>query len=241
MYFPYLSKRTPSNRECRVASTVGIIGFVAFAWLALATPGALVQMLTGLVAVELILGYFGLCTLYIARPNHFVFWPQRETRVVRGQPVPSLDERDLNIRYRTFLVSYRILSVVVFAIIALRPAAALLVENSRGHIPHWRLEAAGQMFLFLILLLSVVLPYLVFPWLESDTAFDDDQPSGSGLRDAAQLPPPQRRWHWIRRGVELLIICVTLFLLMTWTYHRYTHSNWPEPWNDRITGGNPSR
>src|SRR5271154_2372100 len=114
MYFPCLSKRTPSNRECRVASAVSIIGFVAFAWLALATPGALVPMLTGLVAVELILAYFGLGTLYIARPNHFVFWPQRERPVVRGQPVPPLDERDLNIRYRTFLVSYRILSAVVF-------------------------------------------------------------------------------------------------------------------------------
>jgi hypothetical protein len=179
MYFPYLSKRAPSNRECRIASIVSIIGFVGFAWLVLAVPGALVSMLAGLVAVELVLAYFGLGTLYIARPNHFLFWPQRETRVIRGQPVPPLDERDLNIRYRTFLVAYRILSIAVFAIIVfIRPGAALLVDTSSGHIPHWRLEIADLMLVVLIYLLSLFLPYWVFPWLESDAAFDDEQASG---------------------------------------------------------------
>lgn len=73
MYFPYLSNRAPSNRESRIASIVSIIGFVGFAWLVLAVSGALVSMLAGLVAVELVLAYFGLGTLYIARPNHFLF------------------------------------------------------------------------------------------------------------------------------------------------------------------------
>lgn len=175
MYFPYLSKRTPSNRECRIASIVSIIGFVGFAWLLLAVPAARLQMLLRLIAVVLTLAYFGFGTLYIARPNQFFLWPWRETRVVRGQQVPPLDERDWNIRYRTFLVSYRILSVAAFAIIVfIRPGAMLLVDTSGSHIPHWRLEIAEQMFVVLIFFLSVFLPYWVSPWLESDAAFDDE-------------------------------------------------------------------
>jgi hypothetical protein len=222
MYFPYLSKRPPSNRECRIASFVSIIGFVGFAWLLLAMPAALVQMLASLVALVLILAYFGLGTLYIARPNHFLLWPQREARVVRGQSVPPLDERDLNIRHRTFLVSYRILSVAAFAIIAfIRPGAMLLVDTSGGHIPRWRLEMAEQMFVVLIYLLSLFLPYWVFPWLESDAAFDDEQASGPGLQNPTKLLP--RRRDWIRAGVVLLIICLPIFLLTAWLLRRYVH------------------
>jgi hypothetical protein len=222
MYFPYLSKRPPSNRECRIASIVSIIGFVGFAWLLLAMPAALVQMLAWLVAVVLILAYFGLGTLYIARPNHFLLWPQRETRVVRGQSVPPLDERDLNIRYRTFLVSYWILSVAAFAIIVfIRPVAMLLVDTSGGHIPRWRLEMAEQMFVVLIYLLSLFLPYWVFPWLESDAAFDDEQASGPSWQNPTKLLP--RRRDWIRTGVALLIICLPIFLLMAWLLRRYAH------------------
>jgi hypothetical protein len=137
MYFPYLSKRTPSNRECRIASIVSISGFVGFACLMLAVPAALVQELLWLLVVELILVYFGLGTLYIAKPNHFLLWPQRESRVARGQYVPPLDERDLTIRYRTFLVSYRVLSLAALAIIVfVRPGAVLLGHASGGHIPH---------------------------------------------------------------------------------------------------------
>jgi hypothetical protein len=224
MYFPHLSKHPPSNRECRIASIVSIVGFVGFAWLVLAMPAALVQMGLWLVAVLLILGYFGLGTLFIARPNHFLLWPQRETQVVRGQPVPPLDERDLTIRYRTFLVSYRILSVAVFAIIAfIRPGAMLLVDTSGGHIPHWRLQFAEQMFVVLLYLLSVLLPYLVFPWLESDADFDDEQASGRGFQNPTKLLP--RRRDWIRTGVALLIIWIPILLLLAWLFRKYAHWN----------------
>lgn len=220
MYLPYLSKRPPSNRECRIASIISIIGFVGFTWLLLAVPAALVQMLLSLVAVILILGYFGLGTLYVAKPNHFLLWPERETRVVRGQPVPPLDERDLSIRYRTFLVSYRVLSVATFAILVfVRPGAMLLVYTSGGHMPHWWLEMAEQMFVVLIYLLSLFLPYWVFPWLESDAAFDDEQAAGSGFQNPTKLPP--RRGHWLRTGIVLLIICSPVFLLMAWLCRRY--------------------
>jgi hypothetical protein len=225
MYFPYVSKRAPSNRECRIASTLSIIGFVGFVWLVLAVPGALVPFLVWLVAVELILGYFGVATLYIAKPNHFLLWPDRETRVVRGQPVPPLDERDVNTRYRTFLVSYRILSIAAFAIIVfIRPGATLIVATSGGHIPHWRLESADQVFVVLIWLLSLLLPYLVFPWLESDAAFDDEQGSGPVFQDAKELLPPRPR-HWVRNGVVLLIIWIPIILFMVWLSFRYTHWN----------------
>jgi hypothetical protein len=221
MYFPYLSKRAPSNRECRIASMASIIGFVGFAWLMLAVPAALVQMLLWLLAVELILAYFGLGTLYIAKPNHFLPWPQQETHRVRGQPVPPLDERDLNIRYRTFLVSYRILSIAAFAIIVfVRPGATWFVDTSGGHIAHWRLQAAEQMFVVYIFLLSLLLPYWVFPWLESDAAFDDEQGSDSGALDLAQSLPQRRQW--IRIAFNVLIWAL-LFLLMMWLYRRYAH------------------
>jgi hypothetical protein len=224
MYFPYLSKRTPSNRECRIASIVSVIGFVGFAWLALAVPAALVQMLLWLVAVELVLAYFGLATLYIARPNHFLLWPQQETRVVRGQQAPPLDERDLNIRYRTFLVSYRILSIAAFPIIVfVRPGAMLLVDTSGGHIPHWRLEAAEQMFVVFIFLLSLLLPYWVFPWLESDAAFDDEQESDSRSQNPRESLPQGR--HWIRTGLALLMVWVPIFLLIAWLFRTHIHLN----------------
>jgi hypothetical protein len=217
MYFPYLSRRPPTNRECRIASIVSILGFVGFAWLVLAVPAALVQMLLLVVAVVLIPAYFGLGTLYIARPNHFLLWPQRETRMVRGQPVPPLDERDLNIRYRTFLASYRILSIAAFAIIVfIRPGATLLVDTSGSHIPRWRLESAEQMFVVLIYLLSLFLPYWVFPWLESDAAFDDERASGPGLQNPTKLLP--RRQDWVQTGVALLIVWIPILLLLAWLF-----------------------
>jgi hypothetical protein len=221
MYFPYLSKRAPSNRECRVASLVSIMGFVGFAWLMLAMPQTLIQVILWLVAVELILAYFGLGTLYIAKPNHFLVWPQRESFVVRGQKVPPLDERDLAIRYRTFLVSYRILSVAALAIIVLiRPGALLLVETSGGRIPYWKLESAEQMFVVFIVLLSFFLPYWVFPWLESDAAFDDEQGLDSGSENPTESLSQRR--HWIRIGINLLNWAL-IFLLMAWLYRRYAH------------------
>ncbi len=116
MYFPYLSKRSPSNRECRFASVVSMTGFTTFAGGALAMPASFGQMLVGLVVI-LTLTYFGLGTLFIAKPNHFLLWPQRETKVILGQEVPPLDERDFNIRYRTFLTSYRILAFVPFPVL----------------------------------------------------------------------------------------------------------------------------
>jgi hypothetical protein len=192
----------------------------------LAPPAALLPFLSGLVAAELIVAYFGLGTLYIARPNHFLMWPQRETRMVRGQLVPPLDERDLNIRYRTFLMSYRILSAAVFAIIVfIRPGAIFLVETSGGRIPHWRLDTAEQLLVFMLYLLSMLLPYWVFPWLESDAAFDDEQPSGPGFQDATDALAAQGRWPWIRAGLSNLMIWILVFLFMIWAYGRYTHSN----------------
>lgn len=223
MYFPYLSKRTPSNRECRIASVVSIIGFIGFAWLVMAMPDALGSMLAWLVAVELTLGYFGLCTLYLARPNHFLLWPQQERRVVRGQAVPPLDERDVNTRYRTFVASYRILSVAVFAIIAfIRPGATLLVDVSGAHIPHWKPEDADLMFVVLIYLLSLVLPYWVFPWLESDAVFDDEQALGSklGFESPKNSLPARARWRWIRIGSTLMVWAL-IILLMMWLFRRH--------------------
>jgi hypothetical protein len=221
MYFPYLSKRTPSNRECRVASLVSIVGFVGFAWLMLATPETLIQVMLWLVAVELVLAYLGLGTLFIAKPNHFLLWPQRKSLVVRGQRVPPLDERDLAIRYRTFLVSYRILSVAALAIIVLvRPGALLLVKTSGGRIPYWWLDSAEQMFVVFIVLLSFFLPYWVFPWLESDATFDDEQGLDSGSKDPTESLPQRRQW--IRIGINFLLWALC-FLLMAWLYRRYTH------------------
>jgi hypothetical protein len=220
MYFPYLSKRPPSNRECRVASLISIMGFAGFAWLMLAMPETLIQAMLWLVAVELVLAYLGLATLYIAKPNHFLLWPQREPLVVRGQPVPPLDERDLAIRYRTFLVSYRILSIAALAIIVLvRPGAQLLVETSGGRIPHWRLESAEQLFVVLLFLLSFLLPYWVFPWLESEAPADDEQASDTGAQSPAKLLPH----NWIRTGITLLAVWAPIFLVLAWLYRRYAH------------------
>jgi hypothetical protein len=222
MYLPYLTHRAPSNRECRIASIMSVVGFAGFAWLALATPAALYQMLSWLVVVELVLAYFGLGTLFIAKPNHFLLWPQRERRAVRGRPVPPLDERDLNIRYRTFLVSYRVLSIAAFAIIVFaRPAALLIVNASGGHVPHWRLEAAEQLFVVLILLLSLLLPYWVFPWLESDAPHDDEQGADAGFYNPLESLSRWRDWIW--RAISLLALWGSIFLVLVWLFHRYTH------------------
>jgi hypothetical protein len=221
MYFPYVSRHLPSNRECRVASVLSISGFVGFTGLVLAVPSVLVQMLLWLAAV-LVLTYLGLGTLYIAKPNHFLLWPQRATREVLGQPIPPLDERDLTIRYRTFLVSYRILAVAAFAMIAfIRPGAVLLVHISAGYIPRWRLDGAEQTLLVLIFCLALFLPYWVFPWLESEAVFDDEQNSDSGIQSI--IGPPLRLRQWIRSGIALLAIWVPIFLLMAWMYRKYVH------------------
>ena len=116
MDFLFSRRRHPTNRECRVASIVSITGFIAAGWAVLLPPSRFLPFL-GELALILPLNWLGLRTLLHARPYQGLLWPQIAARLGSKGLHPLLDERDTLIRYRTFLTSYQILSILIWVIV----------------------------------------------------------------------------------------------------------------------------
>ena len=158
MYFPYLSKRLPSNRDCRVASIESLVGFITFASLLLGSPknpGLFVFLLW--VGVTVALFYVGLGTLLRDRPNQALIWPQLRSWTKLSRRDQPLDERDAYIRHRVFVVSYQILVAIALA--------GAIAGAMAGQLPQVLTSQDGVVLLVWLILL---LPHWVLPWLESE-------------------------------------------------------------------------
>jgi hypothetical protein len=169
MYVPFLPARLPSNQECRIASIETLLGFGCFAGLTVFIPESL-SVLLAWMALTLALIGLGLPTLQRARPSDASILPaprrliQLRIRMGWGAPVRPLDERELQTRYRTFLVSYRILAGVIIATLTI----LLLAPHSDS--PYFLFLRV----LILLITLFILLPECVLPWLEPGTELQEE-------------------------------------------------------------------
>ena len=217
MYFPFPRSQNPTNRECRVASILSIIGFVAAGWAALLPPNGFLSFL-GAVAAILFLNWLGLATLLRARPSQGRLWPQITGRPSSGDRAAPLDERDTLIRYRTFLASYQILSVFIWVIVIVPGVLGANIQalTARYHGP---LEL-GLVTLSLLMVLTWLLPQWVLPWLESNATFDPEPdleltpPSGAFTR-AGMASSAWLRLLW--NGA----LWIFIFFAMSWIFRSY--------------------
>lgn len=90
MYIPYPGRRKPTNRECRVASIVSIIGFIGFGWMVLSPPDGFFAFLGEPSLVLLFSCWLGLGTLLHARPCQGLLWPQIKARLDSGSSRPRV-------------------------------------------------------------------------------------------------------------------------------------------------------
>jgi hypothetical protein len=200
MDFPFSRRRHPTNRECRVASIVSITGFIAAGWAALLPPSSFVPFL-GELALILLLNWLGLRTLLRARPYQGLLWPQITARLSSKGQHPPLDERDTLVRYRTFLTSYQILSVLIWVLVILPGLLGshinVLVARYHGPIE------LGLLTLSLLMFLTWLLPQWVGPWLESDAPFDAEP-------DLEPTASPSDTWKVYPWLVWILVFLVIL-------------------------------
>jgi hypothetical protein len=220
MYIPLLSSREPSNRERRIASIESIAGFLGVIWLMVAKPLSLAPSLCALAAILLLMGH-GLAIL--ARSNSFqtALWPEFARRMGTGRGQPSLDERDLSIRHRVFVISYQILFLVIFVTIL---AFDLLLPHITGSAPHKWIRLHDLMITLLGLLIPLVglLPCLVLPWLETDSSEED-----AHQRDLSRSPVNKQSGDaelfpkWIRIISSEWVVWGVCALIMLWVFHRY--------------------
>jgi hypothetical protein len=215
MYFSYSRSRNPTNRECRVASILSITGFIASGWEVLHPPNSFLPFL-GELSLIIFLSWLGLATLLRARPQQGLLWPQFTARFGSGRQHPPLDERDTLVRYRTFLTSYQILSVLIWVIVIVPGllGSRINVLTERYHGP---LEL-GLLTLSLLMVLTWLLPHWVVPWLESNATFDaesdlEPSPSPSGTPERAATAESSNwirtLWklsNWVVWGVVLVVI-----------------------------------
>jgi hypothetical protein len=222
MYFPYSHRRNPTNRECRVASILSMIGFVAAGWDALLPPNSFLSFL-GALALILFLNWLGLATLLRARPSQGLLWPQITARLGSGRPHPPLDERDTLVRYRTFLASYQILAVLIWVIVIVPGllGSNINVLTARYHGP---LEL-GLLTLSLLMFLTWLLPHWVVPWLESNVTFDTEPDLEPTASPSGKSEPPTTaaRSNWIRTlwKVSPWIVWILIFLVISRIFSSY--------------------
>jgi len=218
MYLPVSSKRKPTIFERRFASIIVALGFVMFTWLTLIPPRGFAQML-GSLACLVILFCVGLGTLVQGSPTQALLWPKASARMRPGSPAPHMDERDLFIRYRTFLVSYQILAIVLFCLLVL-PGLLLsvhLINLSPLFQTHSLLIVAVLMFL------CILLPHCVLPWLEPAITLDPE-PDGCAdatARGTSQAAAQRSFATWVRLGCNL-ILWVLIAVTLLWIFHSYT-------------------
>jgi hypothetical protein len=213
MYIPYSRGRNPTNRECRAASILSIAGFIAFACEALYPPSSFPAFIAEL-ALILFLNWLGLATLLRARPLHALLWPQIMVRGGSNGQHPPLDERDTLVRYRTFLTSYQILSILIWVMV-ITPGllgSSISILTSRYHEP---LELA-LLTLSLLMFLTWMLPHWVGPWLESGATFDaepDLDPTASPGGGSVRKVSPWVVWNGI--------VWILIFLVISRIFSSY--------------------
>jgi hypothetical protein len=219
MYFPYSRRRNPTNRECRVASILSITGFIAFGWVLLRPPSGFAPFL-GELSLVLVLSWLGLRTLLQARPYQGLLWPQTAGRRGAGVAQPPLDERDTLVRYRTFLTSYQILSVLIWVIVIVPGllGSHINVLTAQYHGP---LEL-GLLTLSWLMVLTWLLPHWVVPWLESNVAFDaepDLEPTASPS-DTPARPAAVVSSNW-SRTVWNVVVWIVAFAFILWVFNTH--------------------
>jgi hypothetical protein len=221
MYIPLFSGHEPSNWERRIASIESAAGFLGVIWLVVETPDGLATFLSALAAVLLLTGH-GLTVLARSKnPLQLALWPAFARRMGTGRGEPSLDERDLSLRYRAFVISYQILSLVIFATALVFDE---LLPRIVGSAPHRWLRLHDLMLALLALFIPLVqvLPWWVLPWLEKDASEQDDHRRHFGQspvneqRGAAGLFP-----KWIRTIGCPWLVWVVVAMLILWVFRRY--------------------
>jgi hypothetical protein len=216
MYFPYSRRRNPTNRQCRVASILSITGFIAFGWEALRPPSSFLPFL-GELSLIVSLSWLGLATLLRARPYQGLLWPQITARPGSKGQHPPLDERDTLVRYRTFLTSYQILSVLIWVIVILPGLLGSNINVLTGRY-HGPLEL-GLLTLSLLMVLTWLLPHWVVPWLESNIIIDaepDLEPTASPV-GTSQRPTRAANSDWIRT-LWKVSGWIVIFLVISWLF-----------------------
>jgi hypothetical protein len=214
MFLPLPRRRNPSNRECRVASIICACGMLAFGWMTFNPPQGLVELL-GEVAALVIVFWLGLGTLLYAKPHQLLFWPQLKVRLGLEKSSPPLDEREHYIRYRTFLISYQALFLTLFALMVL--PGLLGPRVMQGVYDRFRTYGPldlGLLILARLMILALVLPHLVLPWVESDPPPDaeTDLEASSSLQDPRQSRSTKHWWVPLLRNVLVWGIALAVML-----------------------------
>lgn len=221
MYIPLLSTHEPSSRERRIASLESATGFLGAIWLVVEMPAGLATFLPALAAVLLLTGH-GLAVLTRSKnPLQMALWPDFARRMGTGRGRPPLDERDLSLRYRAFVISYQLLGLVIFVTFL---AFDLLLSRSMGTLPpKWaRLHDLMLVLLSLLIPLVGVLPFWVLPWLETDALDENDH-----QRHFGETPINERRGEaelfpkWIRVISSSWVVWGVCALIMIWVFRRY--------------------
>jgi hypothetical protein len=221
MYVPLLSSYEPSTRERRIASIESAAGFLGAIWLVVEMPGGLAISLSALAAVLLLIGHGSAILARSKNPLQTALWPEFARRMGTGRGEPLPDERDLSVRHRAFVISYQILSLVIFATIL---AFDLLLPRIVGSAPHRWIRLHDLMLALLALLIPLVgvLPAWVLPWLEKDAWEDDDHrhhlgesPVNEQTGEAELFP------KWIRIISSNWVVWGVCALILIWVFHRY--------------------
>jgi len=238
MYYPFPGKRLPTNRERRVASIECMLGFAFFGWIMLVIPGTPVLFALELAPLLILTGH-GLATMLRATPDQAALWqaPRWLHRLrwrmgwTRNSVEVTLDERDLQIRYQTFLISYQILAGVIIATLVAALLANVLTGSPAAAVAAaFRADGAGGLrflvirTLIVLVLLFSLLPYFVLPWLESAVPFDQDlaNPTAPAVDDS---PPPRARLDWVRilGNTAWWLIAVVAILTFVWALGARAH------------------
>lgn len=221
MYIPLLNSHEPSNRDRRIASIESAAGFLGAIWLVVEMPSRLATFLSALAAVLLVIGHGEAILARSKNPLQMALWPEFARRMGTGRGEPLLDERDLSVRHRAFVISYQMLGLVVFATIL---AFDLLLPRIVGSAPHkWiRLHDLMLVLLSLLIPLVAVLPWWVLPWLEKDASEEDDHRRHFGQRPAKkESGEPELFPKWIRIIGSPWVVWGVCALMLLWVFHRY--------------------
>jgi ribose/xylose/arabinose/galactoside ABC-type transport system permease subunit len=219
MYIPLLSGREPTNRERRIASLEAIAGFLGVIWLMVGMPLSLAPFVCTLAAILLLMGH-GLAILARSNPFQTALWPEFARRMGTGRGQPSLDERDLSIRHRVFVISYQILFLVIFVTIL---AFDLLLPHITGSATQkWnRLHDLIITLLGLLIPLVGMLPGLVLPWLETDSSEEDGPQRGLSRRPVNKQKGDMDLFpKWVRIISSGWVVWGVCALIILWVFHR---------------------
>lgn len=215
MYWPYLSRRTPSNLECRIATIETAAGWATVLGAAMGTPmfhrlgwfsG---EML--LFAFAAFLAWHGIATLQRADPVRGVLLLTFGRRMGNAQLAAPLDERDLLLRYRAFNISYTLLYGVLWG--------GGLIQIGVGLSEFPRPMSFFVPFVF-SLWFGPLLPIFVLPWLERDELADEPLAqarhvaSGEGAGGVRLYP------RWVRIVASPWLVWTLAALAMIWLFHQ---------------------